>query len=239
MAIKIWTTDIQKCFVWTTPVKSIWSWDTQVRPSGWWGWQPWANTLLYVPMKSDLDDHSGNNVSMTNNWVVIENWFWKFNWTSSYIYTTNNFSLASTPFTVSFWMNVNSINTSWLIWHNLYSSGYKWWNMYIVNSKIRSEFTPNWWKIWTNTINVNQWMLVTLTADSSWRTLYKDWTQVSTWSSSITFIATSLYMGCGSWTSTPDHFYNGYMSNVIIEDKVRTAQEVADYYNLTKSNYWL
>lgn len=33
MAIKIWTTDIQKCFIWTTPVKSIWSWDVKVRPT--------------------------------------------------------------------------------------------------------------------------------------------------------------------------------------------------------------
>ena len=28
--------------------------------------QPGADTLLYVPMETDLLDHSGNNVSITN-----------------------------------------------------------------------------------------------------------------------------------------------------------------------------
>ena len=82
-------------------------------------------------------------------------------------------------------------------------------------------------------------MLVTITADSSWRTMYMNWTQVSTWSSTITFISTVLCIGGGSWTSSVDNFFNGYMSDVIIENKVRTAQEISDYYNATKSNYWI
>jgi hypothetical protein len=34
-------------------------------------------------------------------------------------------------------------------------------------------------------------------------------------------------------------YYQWYLSNAIIEDRVWTAQEIAAYYNLTKSNYWL
>ena len=29
-------------------------------------WQPGENTLLYVPMDDDLNDHSGNEISITN-----------------------------------------------------------------------------------------------------------------------------------------------------------------------------
>jgi hypothetical protein len=30
-----------------------------------------------------------------------------------------------------------------------------------------------------------------------------------------------------------------YISNLIMESKTRTADEILAYYNLTKSNYWL
>ena len=29
-------------------------------PSGWWGWQPWANTLFYLPLTSNANDTSWN-----------------------------------------------------------------------------------------------------------------------------------------------------------------------------------
>jgi hypothetical protein len=31
----------------------------------------------------------------------------------------------------------------------------------------------------------------------------------------------------------------GKMSELILESKDRTAQEISDYYNQTKGNYWL
>lgn len=213
----------------------------QVRPS--W-WRPWANTLLYLPMKSDLDDHSGNNITMTNNWVVIENWFWKFNWTSSYIYTTNNFSLASTPFTVSFWMNADSVANKWLISQNRYTGGYKWWNIFIVNQKVRTELTPSWWQQSTWTITTGTWYNIVMTVPASWnRVVYRNWTQEATWSNSVTFTSIPVYIWTSAWTaadiSSTGMKYEGYMSDIIIEDKAWTQQEVSDYYNLTKWSYWI
>jgi hypothetical protein len=40
-----------------------------------------------------------------------------------------------------------------------------------------------------------------------------------------------------SWT-TPKYM-TWYMSDLIVENKARTAEETANYYNSTKSNYWL
>ena len=63
-------------------------------------------------------------------------------------------------------------------------------------------------------------------------TLYINWQQVK-------------QVSAGSWTRLPywaivwANGSNWDMSNIIFENKARTAQEVSNYYNITKWKYWL
>jgi hypothetical protein len=68
--------------------------------------------------------------------------------------------------------------------------------------------------------------------------VYKDWTFVGSASAGYDLAYTWVALTIG-WSAVWGRYFDGRLSNVIIEDKVRTAQDVADYYNLTKSNYWL
>jgi hypothetical protein len=71
-------------------------------------------------------------------------------------------------------------------------------------------------------------------------TPYKDGVQLTgwTWNSGTSY--SWILIGTNEWnnSNTLDR-YCGYMSAVIFENRKRTAQEVATYYNQTKSTYGL
>lgn len=252
--IFLWDTAPSKIFVWDSQVSKVFVWDTQVRPS--W-WQPWADTILYLPLEDDLLDHSWNNISITDVNVTLENRVAKIDNTNSnsYLKTTNNFDtyLSSLPFTVVFWVKYNYViqSVSDEQWRttgcNSYSWGFKWWNIiqwYHNNtSAFRSECLPSWWEIRSNTI-ITIWSryLVWLAMDSSWRTLYINWQPEATGSGNITFVNYNLFIGQNPFNNgdiSNSRWMCWYVSKYIVEKKKRTAQEFLDYYNQTKANYWI
>lgn len=132
MAIKIWTTDIQKCFIWTTPVKSIWSWDTQVRPSetvqtfdfqndwalswtaGTWGygtpdyvsWQGWR---IYRASQSN-DGYVYPPLSIFDNNILKQVKIWMYKWIGT---------------TTTKWVWAWICNTAWskyALWSNVWAN---------------------------------------------------------------------------------------------------------------------
>lgn len=73
MGLFLWDSEPSKIFVGDTPISKVFLWDTQVRPSGWWGWHPWANTLLYMPMNSVSQeiDQSGCRDERIYYWAMV------------------------------------------------------------------------------------------------------------------------------------------------------------------------
>jgi hypothetical protein len=72
---------------------------------------------------------------------------------------------------------------------------------------------------------------------SNWSWIvYVDWTAVYnwTWSPNILNDHTSIWSN-----GNISDFWKGYLSEAIFENVVRTAQEVSDYFNQTKSLYWI
>lgn len=223
----------------------------------WWGggwWQPWANTIAYYPLATDVDDASGNNLNLTNHWITFSDWY-------AILETTNQTS-TQWPYasysgwitwykTISCWFYKTG-TTNWMlcIWHDDGSLT----NAYF---QLRTQ-NPNWFSLSTSgggtfngditnnsyTINFNQRHLVTITQDvaqNSWAgsgnlTVYLDGNLYGT---------VNRYMNrplCWFGSATEWWYYYNFpwkSSNLIIEDKERTAQEVADYYNQTKWDYWL
>ena len=226
--------------------------EKQVRPSG---WQPWANTIAYYPLTSTTtnDDRSGNGYDMTlhNNpifwtayWVDCMKCYWSdWNWGWNWLYTTSlSTSSLWNSFSIWYW---GLLETSSFIWvFSARSHPRNWITAAIELASVTTEILNNWTinrirYAWTITKNV--WHYVLTTYDNWAWNLYYDWQLVATWNYNIgsaPYISIWVYLS--DWTPTW-YIYacNGYISNVILEDKVRTAQEVADYCDQTKANYGL
>ena len=220
---------------------------TKVRPSGWGWWQPWANTLAYYPLTSTttVNDMSGNNKNMTNNWsVTFGNVLWvdcaTFSW-SNYLNKGESLFTWSATFTVNLWYkktwnydnhtNLFTIGTSngknnFLIWG--YPSWDKinhlmlwWWD----NDRDTLYIVPS--NTWINIIVTHSWWAVNV---------YINGNLQYTWTVDYNIQSWYTWVWCSPTNSTP-MIWN--MSNLIIESSQRTSQEASDYYNLTKWNYWI
>ena len=205
-------------------------------------WSPGENTLFYFPLKSDLLDYSWNNVSAT--------WWWTVTyqaWSGAYLSweLSINYSTQPTNFTISWYIkNRNSNDTIFAIWNAKLSWWYAWFEIatnvkdIVSTNKIRAEVLKSSWAIWktsysATTTTWNHVCMVINWDNNTWY-IYINWNL--SWSNSI-----SWYL-----KSTLNWFLNKRVDNqwmyfwdIILESKVRTAQEVADYFNQTKSNYWI
>ncbi len=219
--------------------------EKQVRPSGWGGWQPWANTLLYFPLENDAIDVV-NNVSLTSSWTT--------NYTtvggvtsaeftqSNYLYnnSVNIIPQWDVAKTFSVWAYIKWHNTSWgailAIWGSGAWETFWLWQYENDNDIImsRSYSTSNRY-----TPTLNTWINFVMTYDNSVWTLYVNWQSQVTWNTTAPTSWNSFYISQHIWQTPTYYTFYWNLSNVILEDKERTAQEVSDYYNSTKSNYWL
>lgn len=204
---------------------------------------PWENTLLYMPMTEDFNDHSQNHYTITNPWATIATvWSikcWSFN---NNILTTNVPAQNKYNMTYSVWIRINTYGTGWIIWWNP-ASQYKW------------EFLCYWWNgsvytdiAWGWIVNSSYYNMIA-TPISSWHTwewhyvcysnkkLYLDGVLKNTLSYSWdTYTAWNSYT---IWGREASNCVNGYMSELIVENGEWDATKIVAYYNLTKTNYWL
>jgi hypothetical protein len=215
---------------------------------GWW-WQPWANTMLYLPMDTDLLDHSGNSLTVTNLWSVALANVWlsfsvaQFNSTSTELTFPYQWDINN-AWTISFWENTINQNTdaqfitAWT-WsrHNLFQIWY--------------TSNPSRWLTLSNygeDIDVgsyagrdSSWHLITATySGTAWQTnnakVYVDWVLVAQWTMQWWNWQTKTFM---IWNYNQETSMWWYLSKFIVETAERTTQEVSDYFDLTKWNYWI
>ena len=97
-----------------------------------------------------------------------------------------------------------------------------WW----ANSSINVSW-DNW--VWYNRVFKYDWTTATV---------YKDWTVAN---SSIFVEQVLWWDGTAIWYNSFVNwrYWLWYLSEIILENKVRTAQEIQDYYDQTKANYWI
>lgn len=225
--------------------KLILNWETYqfAAPEQW--WQPWANTILYLPMNSSTNftDQSWNWYTGTWTWNYsintvdgvecwdFQGWYIRFTWLQN---------INANSFTHIFWWNTNRPNrwevssflqannssdahsSFWISqsWYYFMATNLYWW--YDLISDINNR---TWWQMltfvkdWTDiSISINDEQPFTIT----WNSNSNDFTIFDIWSRDDVYS----YQWWAWW-----------LSNVIVENKVRTAQEISDYYNLTKSLY--
>ena len=208
----------------------------------WWGggWKPWVNTVAYFPFDTDFKDYSWNWHDLTNNWwVAIESVDWitcaNFKDQSPYWLSRIDWSIiTSWPYTYLAWLNMDS--SSWTENPRMFAWKDNW---FIIWNRERGGWIyPGYW---SNTwVPYSAWWhLVCIVGDSSNGSYesYKDWVYLNNWTWTTggrTWLV--LWTNEGNFSSALDKFI-GQMSRVIFENKKRTVQEIADYYNQTKDDY--
>ena len=198
--------------------------------------KPWENTILYLPMTSNFDDATWNNTMSNSGATIVDlNWVkcWYFN---SKRLTCSASSLNTMTKTMSVWVYITGDSNWWIIWSN-----HKWtWSWdYLIISSSRLIYEAIYWTsnskdiIYNNSISKNWWHHICV----AWTNMYLDNTLV--WSNSNMWTFSSWYSYTIWQQNNWDNSYIWYMSKLIVENVARTADEISDYYNSTKSTYWL
>lgn len=202
-----------------------------------------VNTVAYFPLENDYVDKSNNNISMTKNWTIsfttLSSWKKVANFQWWTIYSNNSFmNLLPSGYTVSYWYTVNKNSTY------RRNQFYLWWDYSTLECWATTLET--WWGLWKT-------KLYYYGDNSIWDTSHSGWLNavitVENHTSVKMYINWSLYVShsttqsswfLGIWYSTYSRdCHNWYMSEFIVDGKLRTDQEIQDYYNQTKWNYWL
>lgn len=234
-----------------------------------WGWTPDASrTILYYEFEQNLDDSSWNSHNISSwssytydsvwgQYVLKDSWSINLNPTPSWLNT-----IWTWDYTVAFWLypviptNVSNREPMVLsISNNQLSGGYAWpgiffdyYNNDSTGGKIRWRDYRNddqWinWEVWWVCANlVNWWHHLVMTRRSWTVYCYIDTVEVCDFSSSTNINnCNSSYLLWWASNRSPQWWGASWamMDKFIVEKVWWTAQEVSDYYNQTKSIYWI
>ena len=227
---------------------------------------PTENTLFYLKNDWDIIDYSdyGHTVNWawTADYTTLNTWIKVVHTTSSSWVYSNYFteSIGKTTFTMHIWFKwISSPSSEYTMWWWMGRAGSttttdRWWAKRQASANSANLYVVYWanntnWQLNQNyyiTYSTSAFQLYTVTVSWSTVTLYKNGSQVASWSWSYPMVGwsntgTCLYLWIG-WYRDWSAISNGtpwYFWETILEDRVWTQTEIAAYYNLIKGNYWL
>ena len=199
---------------------------------------PSSTTEIYYDFNGDINDKTGKWNNATVSWTIT---YWTLSTGKVYGITTQNSYISfpllpySSPFTIVIWYQITWY-TTWgqvytIMWSNIisrimvynpYNTGFYW-----CETDKPSYASQNFW---LNRIDWN-WHCFGMAFSTSSIDYYLDWNRIwgsSGWSWSDTSVESSI------WNNL-----DIYMWAFIKDLKTWSLQDYQDYYNLTKSNYWL
>jgi hypothetical protein len=213
-------------------IKHIYQGENLVRPSG---WTPWSNTVMYYPFKDDQLDKVGNS-SISLAWTKETIWY-TFN-------STSNISISNMSTLwrfLSMWIKLNSYTWDYSQTPSTYI-GVVLYNYRNINHnypfnhafQYTSNNTSNVWvhRPRSSVIDISSNVWHHLAYGTDWTKIYAyvDWNIVR--NENLPYPLWSNWWTLGM-------AINETISEFICESVCWTAQEVSDYYNQTKSKYWL
>lgn len=189
-------------------------------------WQPWVNTVAYFPFENDqLDAVWTATINAT--WTK-ETIGYRFDLTNDG--TTTNLTTARF---VNYWVKFGSVkadeNQTPFIGYGEITYNYR----HTVSEFHKTISYQSWVSSWGHSTEILTtswvWYNFAYGYDGTKVVGYLNWTKVAE-------ITTSLYNTNNRkiWSHIDET-----LSNLIYETTPRTAEEVLDYYNYTKSNYWI
>ena len=215
---------------------------------GGWGWQPWVNTMAYYKFDWNLNDSSGNGYDLSLLYGSDVMTYPTLTWTEKYgargswnmcSWTTLS-SLDLWTWTASgyFKISANTNNVIWYMWWRN-STWRSWkWTWMIINQSWEIVIFVFGGDIYTwVTVTAGDWHNIVFT-QWNWETkIYVDWQLENTLTKSYSKTDNILrFFGDPySWANSAPMDYDEF----ILENKTRTAQEISDYFDQTKWNYWI
>lgn len=230
-------------------------------------WQPWANTIAYWKLNWNYNDEMGNfNGTSSHSWngwatlpgssdqylTVNMTWSW-----DRYAYKISNnlwSAIGSTQNDLTFnrWRYFNS-QYSWtsnfemchIVWSGSYRvirAWYWWefnsWNGWVYLGTWNGGYNYGWY---ITTISTSTWhnMIFTYNKTTRVKSYYVDGTLIGTTTSSLDYSTSTGQNKANIFWCNWSSSLVWWWSNFIIESTARTATEVSNYYNATKSLYWI
>ena len=222
-------------------------------------WSPGENTIAYYPLETNANDYSWNNYhATTNNVIFTETWnlkyaevswvSWSNRWYCSIPAVFTNQNVGTWDFTVS--MRVYPVTTSnypMAFWDSNNNPPYYWINIFLnENGKILFRLNRNTQKYSTSTYSslIWSWHHIVYTRIEWTCIAYIDSIQEVTPYTDTTNISQSNWTAYFLWrqgTLQPQGRNTNWakFSKIICEKVWWTAQEISNYFNQTKWNYWL
>ena len=261
MTVLIGSNELKSPLLGATTLKQIRAGDKKVFPKG---YTPTNTTFFYITWNWELTDRSQYSHTPETYWTInyttLSNWqkVINFSWSSSVFYRFSE-GIGKTQFTGHMRIRDKSTSISNMIsfWRrDRNSSGPsttdKWWALINTNYNKR---TVSWWGSgdWQDTWSLwvspqtSSFYLYSFSID--WRTcrIYKNWVLQGTYTWYVDIrggSSTWWYFYLWSWrgytySEAPNWFANAYIWECILDWKIRTQTEIQEYYNLTKSLYWI
>lgn len=209
---------------------------------------PWANTLAYYPLTTvtTYTDQSENHNDLTNNWIVFGTYQWVdcASMTGTQWWTvTINALPSSWARTILCWCYIISpiaasteFNVVWY-WENWYHKSYQlYYNDWQLSVRTYYDDAGMVYNTTTMQNYVNKWMLLWWVYDWTDNKLYIDKTAIAT--VTVSLDTWSKILAVWKWPVL-SKWINWYVSEVIVEDKAWSAQDIEDYYEATKWKYWI
>lgn len=230
-------------------IKKIFVGTQQVRPH-----QIPDTKIAYFPFEEDILDHWNNNISMTNWDSGVSYSFSTLASGKKVLYSSNGWGaysssnfvstyLSDHQYTVSLWASVDKSPSNRRN-HFMVEADLSWWRAGLEVGVCTRENSQSWREqvyyvrggtnglSWTSSWNGRHHIVETYNNGTG--TVYING---SLYVTVTCYNITDWYLWITPWGSWDGLHW--YMSEFILDWKVWTAEEVADYYNQTKAEYWL
>lgn len=225
-------------------IQKIYVGSQQVWPK-WWGFTPWVNTLSYLPLTAET--------KLTDYWTL--GWTWTITWTewTWYVWGTNYWETKWNSNTTRMytWANAFATYTTYTVCLRIKMSSNvgdftnmgnrdNWdnWNITYYYDKIRHYASGSMDYTFSPTLNDNTWhsLIVTMSPTAYWKCYLDGVLYKTVWANKVLRPQyVTLNSARTSWGSSWG--WAMYFSDFILEDRERTADEVAAYYDSIKWNY--
>lgn len=216
-------------------------------------WRPWDSTLAYYTFN---DQNSSQITDFSFNWKNLTWWtmpsYVLVSWTD-YAGNYANTDTTSAPY-VSFWTSHNLVTV--LVWAKPTANG-QCYISYVWRDSSATDDYQNWIIRWYNSWQIEYYE--SKTNSTSVRATIKSWVSLNTrylvwytrtgnsiktyvnWTTwwTVTWISDTWNISFYLWCSNLWWRFKGQIWECIIEYKIWTIDEILEYYNSTKSKYWL
>ncbi len=216
-----------------------------------------SGLVSYWNMDWNLNDLSGNSYNGADNWWPVLNTPWVFNWSTTFDWVDDNIvisdsplpSSATSPFSVSLWMNSDFKGNSYnvMVWSYWTPAAYEYYWWYIGTEYYSTWAKPiiislgDWdndvYYTWNKQINDWKWHNITMKYDwSNYLKLYVDW--VLDWEFTVWAMSyhTNTYTTIGSyhynrWSVSAWQYFKGSLDDIAIWNRELSDNEITQLYN--------